>query len=82
MAQNNNFQATDAFTHRYVHDEVLRRVLNGFGFKEKDIKMRAVDNDGAQIQVQLPRKLTDEEREKVLKEFEKAHEERQNQDED
>ncbi|KAI1076089.1 hypothetical protein F5B20DRAFT_584651 [Whalleya microplaca] len=62
-----NFEATENFKHRYQNADVLIRELKKLGFKKEEIKTRTTNEDG--LQAQLPRKLTKEQRQKILEEF-------------
>ncbi|KAI0542767.1 hypothetical protein GGR58DRAFT_170272 [Xylaria digitata] len=57
------FQATDWFHHRYLEPKVLREALISIGFKDNDIKIKATEASG--LDVQLPRQLTSGEKNSI-----------------
>ncbi|KAK4446272.1 hypothetical protein QBC34DRAFT_383423 [Podospora aff. communis PSN243] len=70
MAQN-QFIPTEAFEHRYASTAVVREILEKqFGFKSKEIEIRASQGNG--VQVRLPRKLKENERERVNEELDNS----------
>ncbi|KXH29531.1 hypothetical protein CSIM01_06264 [Colletotrichum simmondsii] len=74
MSKPEEFRATDTITHHYADADVLKRMLVRFKFAEKTIKIRATKAKG--FEVQLPRRLTAEEKEEILTEFEEEAEKR------
>ncbi|KAF4784124.1 hypothetical protein HER10_EVM0004449 [Colletotrichum scovillei] len=70
MAETNAFAATDKIVNRYADTKVLQKTLLGFGFPKDTIKIKATK--AGLLEVQLPRKLTPEEMEKIHADLKKA----------
>ncbi|RWA11457.1 hypothetical protein EKO27_g3650 [Xylaria grammica] len=67
MAEPAKFTATDNFEHRYAEPIVLRKALIELGFKDEDIKIRATEAKG--LDVQLPREVTKEQKQFIYQKF-------------
>ncbi|KAI1744465.1 hypothetical protein F4680DRAFT_225739 [Xylaria scruposa] len=61
---------TDNLGHRYAEREVLREALKEMGFKDKEIRIWETESRG--FDVNLPRELTNKEKETIFKKFEAA----------
>ncbi|KXH43893.1 hypothetical protein CSAL01_01809 [Colletotrichum salicis] len=73
MPNPGEFVATDKIMNRYADKKVLQKTLLSFKFPKDTIKMKATKADC--VEVQLPRKLTPEEMEKVHAALKKAKDE-------
>ncbi|KAH8156141.1 hypothetical protein CIB48_g12104 [Xylaria polymorpha] len=67
MTEASKPKPTDHFHHRYADKEVLRKALIEMGFKDEDIKIWATGPTG--FDVQLPRQITEEEKETIYHRF-------------
>ncbi|KAI0805506.1 hypothetical protein GGR55DRAFT_655547 [Xylaria sp. FL0064] len=67
MAEPAPFKATDNFNHRYADPEVLKRALIEIGFTEDEIKIKATEANG--LDVELPRELTKEQKKNINQKF-------------
>ncbi|KAK9781350.1 hypothetical protein SCARD494_14123 [Seiridium cardinale] len=70
-----NFLANNFVNHPYQNVDVLKKCLERFGFKDKDWKIR--EKNG--FEIQLPRKLTNEEMNEIYKEYDETEKKRKNQ---
>jgi hypothetical protein len=73
MKNEDPFEPTEAFPHRYASEDVLIKMLESFRFEKGTFTIKSTNQHGLRVQLPDGKKLTREQKQKVIDEFEEEH---------